>query len=118
MLKMANQAATRGREVCGLIVNVGCCIKLAQVRNVGKKYGGFMFLPKDVRAVIQAAHLLESEIVGTFHSHPFSGAVPSKADIENAVNDSLMLIISIPDHQTKLWRIHDLRADELKYVLK
>ncbi len=81
------------RETGGLIVDNEYFLDLVECKNKSRKSGSFAFYFREVREKVKAAEALGYEVVGTFHSHPFWVAKPGASDIENAVDDSLMLII-------------------------
>jgi len=72
----------------------------------------------EVRKLVKAAELLGHSVVGTFHSHPFSYAIPGENDIKDAEEDSLMLIFDCDLRNARLWHIHKRRAIELKFKIK
>lgn len=106
---------TAGAEICGLIIDTGCHHSFVSTRNVSPQLGNFILSRPDVRRIVAAAKILGQEIVGTFHSHPVGIATPSKTDIENAVNDSLMFIFDCTDRTGYLWKIKDGRARSISF---
>jgi proteasome lid subunit RPN8/RPN11 len=114
-LKLAVKSSkTEGREICGLLLSNGYCLELVLTQNKTKRPGGFSFYSREVLKIERAAPFLNYRIVGTFHSHPWSSAVPGKSDIEYAEDDSLMLIISCWDKEANLWRIYNRKAHQVK----
>ena len=106
-----------GAEICGLIVDTGCHLSLIRVRNVSKRAGSFAFSRPEVRRIVAASKILDQVIVGTFHSHPVGIATPGKTDIENAVDDSLMLIIDCTSKKGSLWRVRSGKARQVAFEL-
>src|SRR5512138_2697259 len=91
--KEARDAAkANGAEICGLILYNGHQCELVQVRNKAKRGGGFAFYYSEVRCIQKIAEVCQHEIVGTFHSHPVGLPQPGKTDLQNAVENSIMLI--------------------------
>jgi proteasome lid subunit RPN8/RPN11 len=107
---------TDGSEICGLIIDTGCHLSFVTTRNVSSRAGGFALSRPDVRRIAAAVKLLGQEIVGTFHSHPVGIAKPGKADIEHAVDDSLMFIFDCTAKRGGLWRIKSGRACPLPFA--
>ena len=101
-----------GSEISGLLIHNGHFIEVLETNNVREEGGHFCFDEKQIKVIKRAAKELGHEIVGTFHSHPAYFAEPGEADIEEAVDDSLMLIIDCMDSKARLWRIKDGRAKE------
>jgi proteasome lid subunit RPN8/RPN11 len=110
-------AKENGSEICGLLVDNGYFIEIIQTRNRIKRGGGYAFYTNEVKSIHAAAKKLGHQIVGTFHSHPLYIASPSESDIENAVDDSIMLIIDVLDKKTGLWHIKNLKKRELGLTL-
>lgn len=61
--------------------------------------------------------MLGLEVVGTFHSHPFSSAQPGRTDIKGADAGSLMLIFDCTIRDVRLWRIQNGRAYAVGFEL-
>ena len=119
--KMINEAVSsagqNGREICGLLVDNGYFIELIQVNNKIKEGGGFAFYVNEIRFLQKAVNKIDHEIIGTFHSHPEYIAEPSDGDIQNALDDSLMLIIDVMDKEVELWHIKDHRKKKKQFEL-
>jgi len=107
--------AGHDREICGLILDNGYFLDFVLLRNRDKNIGKFSFYAREVKKIKQASKLLDIKIIGTFHSHPWSSADPSKSDIKNALEDSLLMIFSVPDKTAKLWYIKDNEATLVSY---
>jgi proteasome lid subunit RPN8/RPN11 len=104
-----------GKEICGLIVDTGYHLSFVLIRNTSSRVGSFVLSRFDVRRVAAATKVLGQEIVGTFHSHPVAPAKPSKSDIQNAVDDSLMFIFDCIGKEGRLWRIKRRKANPLTF---
>ena len=107
--------AKKDREICGLLIDNGFCFDMLVVPNKSKSIGSFAFDETAVKRIKRAVQLTGNEIIGTFHSHPWSPAKPSKSDIENTLDDSLMMIISVSDQSAKLWYIKNGMASSIQY---
>lgn len=110
-------AKDNGREICGLLLDNGHFLEMIPIKNKVKTGGGFQFEIGGVRSVIKAAKIFDYEVVGTYHSHPAFFAKPSESDIENAVDDSLMLVIDVHARQAELWKIRRKKAEKVRFQL-
>lgn len=61
---------------------------------------------------MKATSKLGIEIVGTFHSHPISEAIPGPNDVKYALDDSLMLIFDCIGNEGQLWHIKNGRCSK------
>jgi len=107
-------AEPAGREICGLLVDNGTLLELVPMKNKSKAPGSFQLSWKKIKRAERAARRLGHRVVGTFHSHPASPAVPGPSDLEYACGD-LMLIIACWDPDAKLWVIRKGKAEEVPY---
>jgi proteasome lid subunit RPN8/RPN11 len=103
------------KEVCGFLIWNGFVIKLIPTENRIKQPCAFGFYSKETYAIERSAKVLQSEIVGTFHSHPLPGAFPGRSEIQTAPDDSLMLIADIEYRELRLWRIKNLNPIPLRF---
>ena len=71
----------------------------------------------EVKELEKITKKLGIQIVGTFHSHPVSEAVPGPNDVKYAENDSLMLIFDCVGNEGRLWHVKDGRYREKKMEL-
>ncbi len=115
LIRRARQVARDDdNEIAGLLIHNGHFIEVLETKSIREKGGHFCFDEKQIKAIKKVVKELGHEIVGTFHSHPAYFAKPGKVDVENAVDDSLMLIVDCMDGKTQLWRIKDGRAKKAK----
>jgi len=106
-----------GREICGLLVRTGRVTHLLPIRNAARRRGRFVLARRQVLRALDAAPTLEAEVVGTYHSHPFSHAVPGPGDLRGAVEGQAMLIIDCCERDVRLWRIAHGRARALRFAV-
>jgi len=104
-----------GREICGLILDNGSLLELLALKNKSQAPGSFELSWKDFKRAEQAARCLGHQVVGTFHSHPVSSAVPGPSDIQSATTGELMLIIGCWEKEAMLWRIRKGKAKKLPF---
>ena len=84
-------------ECCGLLVGRVRDIRQAvRARNLASGLNRFLIDPKDHLDAAREARRQGREIVGFYHSHPRSPAVPSETDLtEASYPDQLHLIVSL-----------------------
>ena len=98
-------------ECCGLLVGTAACIKSAHpARNLRRSATRYLVDPADHFAVIRSARQAGLTVVGAYHSHPASPALPSPRDEREATDaDFLYLIVSLVTTQTEAFRLVDGR---------
>ena len=102
---------SRQGEVCGLIVSDdGVRLRLVFLPNRASRPGQFLIKGLDYDSAKERVTRQGEDIVGTFHSHPISEAIPGARDIKNAVPGSLMLIYDVCGREVKLWEIRKSRS--------
>jgi len=93
-------------EVCGLILSEdGERINLAYLPNETLRPGGWLFGQQSYESARRRAKGQGMKILGTFHSHPISEAIPGPRDIKTAKAGSLMLIYDVCGRKARLWKI-------------
>jgi len=115
-LSEARAHAKENREICGLLVDTGIHISLVRVRNVARRHCGFNLSVQDVRRIERAVKVLGQEIIGTFHSHPYSDDSPGESDIAGTLDDSLMFVFDCIGRTGSLWKIKNGKAKKLKFA--
>jgi proteasome lid subunit RPN8/RPN11 len=121
--KLAEDGQKSGQqEVCGLILSQdGFRLKLAFLRNQASGPGEFLIRRTVYKSAVDRAKRDGETVLGTFHSHPVSEAVPGHGDIKRAISGSLMLIYDVCGRKVKLWRVrkkkNGLGATELTLQL-
>jgi proteasome lid subunit RPN8/RPN11 len=84
-------------ECCGLLLGTAARIDLALPgRNVLASPTRFELDPADHFAGIRRARELGVEVVGAYHSHPASAAVPSPRDLAEASYPDFVYLIASP----------------------
>ena len=112
-----SKARSRQREIAGIMLDHGGVVGLLELHNVSRRRGRFDIRVADIRAKRAAARELGSSVVGYFHSHIVSSAVPSPGDLAEAPSGQLMLIIDTISREARLWRVHRGRAYAVGYTL-
>jgi [CysO sulfur-carrier protein]-S-L-cysteine hydrolase len=97
-------------ECCGLLLGApGVIEEAVRTRNLRRSRTAYLVDPADHFALIRRARKEGRTIVGAYHSHPRSPAVPSPLDLQEAqYPEFLYVIVSLADP-----RAPDLRGYRL-----
>lgn len=114
-LREARRCAPELIEVCGLIVDVGPCLRLSPTRNVSRRRGSYVACSPDAGRIVRGADAIGGEVIGSYHSHPLGDPEPSRGDIDGTINRSLMLILQGFRRSARLWWIQDGRERRVQY---
>lgn len=84
-------------ECCGLLIGKGDAVSDAHpARNSVASQTRFTINPADHFVAVRKARAAALDVVGAYHSHPASAALPSASDIAEASEGApLMLIVSL-----------------------
>jgi proteasome lid subunit RPN8/RPN11 len=84
-------------ECCGLLVGAGNAVDRAvPTRNAAQSRTRYLVDPSDHFALIRELRGTAHDIIGAYHSHPSSPAIPSPTDIAGAWGaDFLYVIVSL-----------------------
>jgi proteasome lid subunit RPN8/RPN11 len=108
------------RECCGLLVGKAPAITEAvAARNIAAVQTRFRVDPQDHISTLRAARRRGLEILGFYHSHPQTAAVPSETDrAEASYPDHLYLIVSLAEEpaHARLFRLVDGNFLEVRFV--
>jgi proteasome lid subunit RPN8/RPN11 len=105
LLQHAREEAPR--ECCGLLVGKGdSVVESVRARNLDAKATRYLIDPEDHFGAIRAARRDGLEVIGAYHSHPSSAAVPSPTDVAeaNSGSDFLYVIVSLVDDDVRAYR--------------
>jgi proteasome lid subunit RPN8/RPN11 len=107
----AHAVAEAPRECCGLLVGTdGHVDESVRTGNLEAGVTRFLVDPAAHFALMKRLRGTGREIVGAYHSHPRSEAVPSTTDIAEAVSgDFLCVIVSLIDPDRPVTRAYHLR---------
>ena len=113
---------TAPRECCGLLVGTDALVdESVRTSNLEPGVNRFLVDPAGHFALIKRLRGTGREIVGAYHSHPRSEAVPSASDLAEAVSAAfLYVIVSLVDPDRPVARAYRLLNDgaaELDIVL-
>ena len=91
-------------EVCGaLLANDERVLQFYLMTNRAGRPGAWALDRRDLLAVRRAVSATEWHVVGTFHSHPISEAIPGARDFESLAVRQLQLIHDVCGRQSRLW---------------
>jgi proteasome lid subunit RPN8/RPN11 len=107
---LAHARAEAPRECCGLLVGKQDSVaRSVRARNLEAKATRYLIDPDDHFGAIRAARAEDREVIGAYHSHPSSAAVPSPTDIAeaNSGSDFLYVIVSLVNDDVQVYRIEE-----------
>jgi proteasome lid subunit RPN8/RPN11 len=117
---IAHARAEAPRECCGLLVGQAASISEAvAARNLAAEATRFLIDPQDHINVMRAVRGRGLRIVGFYHSHPHTIAVPSPTDrAEASYPDHLYLIVSLAAEPAdlRLFRLAHGNFLEVRFV--
>jgi proteasome lid subunit RPN8/RPN11 len=84
-------------ECCGLLIGKGSAVSECHpARNKVASHNRFQINPADHFVAIRKARAAGLEVIGAYHSHPASSALPSASDLAEASEGApVMLIVSL-----------------------
>ena len=102
-------ARTAPQECCGLLIGVDGEVRAHhEATNTAERpEARFTVDPRDHFAAIRRAREEGLDVVGAYHSHPASPAVPSETDRAEAFADFLFVIVSLaaPEPDIRAWQL-------------
>ena len=101
---------TAPRECCGLLVGSGdSVVRAVRAANLDAEPTRYSIDPADHFRAIRGARADGLEVVGAYHSHPATAAIPSATDIAEATSgaDFVYLIVSLVDEDVRAYRIDE-----------
>jgi proteasome lid subunit RPN8/RPN11 len=117
---VAHARAEAPRECCGLLIGAGTAVtEAAPARNIADRPTRFLIDPQDHVDAIRRARARGLEVLGFYHSHPHSPAIPSATDVEEATYPNHLYLIVGLEHQTpeiRCFRLTDGNFLELAFV--
>ena len=84
-------------ECCGLLIGTpGKISRVARARNRQASPTRYLIEPEDHFGALRAARAVNLAVVGAYHSHPASAAVPSETDLaEGTYPEFVYVIVSL-----------------------
>jgi proteasome lid subunit RPN8/RPN11 len=115
---LAHARAEAPLECCGLLLGTSEVVEEAlRAANLRQSTIAYLVDPADHFAAIRRARAEGRSVVGTYHSHPRSRAVPSPTDVREALyREFVYLIVSLANPRTPDVRGYRLGAEEFVEV--
>jgi [CysO sulfur-carrier protein]-S-L-cysteine hydrolase len=114
---VAHARAEAPIECCGLLLGTPALVEDAyRAANLRQSPTTYLVDPADHFAAIRRARAEGRRVVGAYHSHPRSAAIPSPTDRREAHPDFVYVIVSLADPRTPDVRGYRLWAEELVEV--
>ncbi len=115
---LAHARADAPRECCGLVIGTTDRLEAAlPARNLSGSPARFRIDPHDHFAALRTARGRGLSVVAAYHSHPASPAVPSRRDLAEAEDPSLLhLIASVCDHEVRAYRLEAGNFEPIELV--
>jgi proteasome lid subunit RPN8/RPN11 len=108
------------RECCGLLVGKGDdVVEAVATRNLAESADRFVIAPHDHIAAMRAARERGLNVVGFYHSHTHSPALPSERDLAEATYAGyLYAIVSLAaaEAHIKMFMLSDGRFEDVSSV--
>jgi proteasome lid subunit RPN8/RPN11 len=93
------------RECCGLLIGQpGLVERIAPAANVRASEVSYLIDPRDHFAAIRAARAEGLSVIGGYHSHPRSEALPSATDLAESAGEEFLYVIAAPAFRDG-WRL-------------
>lgn len=84
-------------ECCGLLVGQpGLVERVVPATNVRASEVSYLIDPRDHFAAIRAARTEGLGVIGGYHSHPRSEALPSPTDLAESAGEEFLYVIAAP----------------------
>jgi len=98
-------------EVCGFLVSDSLGrLRLWFVKNQSNRPYEYSIDRRVARSVSRLVARQNLRVLGTFHSHPISTAVPSTGDLKRGFLKGIELIYDVCGRRPRLWRVRKLHG--------
>ena len=110
-------------ECCGLLVGaLGDIQWTVRARNLDATPGRYLIDPEDHFEAMRRARRAGLAVIGAYHSHPASAAVPSAADRAEASDPEFLYVIVSPaagtgEADVRAYRLSEGNLDPVELVL-
>ena len=124
LVEMTLHAEGTSEECCGFLLGhegrsiVTCTIPTTNVARDPGEY--FVIDPLAYLRAEQYAATSNLELIGIYHSHPNSAAIPSETDRTNALQNLSYVILSLDDQQCtgiRSWRLNSSEHFEEELII-
>ncbi|MGH9312110.1 MAG: Mov34/MPN/PAD-1 family protein [Vicinamibacterales bacterium] len=104
------------RECCGLLVGQpGLVERIVPATNVRASETSYLIDPRDHFVAIRAARAEGLSVIGGYHSHPRSQALPSATDLAESAGQDFLYVIAAPAARGG-WRLGAFFIDTRNFV--
>jgi proteasome lid subunit RPN8/RPN11 len=112
----AHARDTAPEECCGLLLGTADRIDASvRARNIADdRQRRFLIDPRDHFAAVRRGRTLGLDVVGAYHSHPASPAIPSDTDRAEAFEAFVFVIVG--SMETRAWRLSSGNFTEVPLV--
>ena len=94
------------REVCGMLTSdENGQLELRFLTNRSQRAGHCLIARADYLKNREAIRQMGKRVLGTFHSHPISEAIPGPGDLKGIALNSFCLIYDVCGREPRLWKI-------------
>jgi proteasome lid subunit RPN8/RPN11 len=106
---LAHAGEDAPREACGLLVGRADAVHRAvRARNLARQDSRYEVAAEDHFAAVRAARAEGLEVIGAYHSHPATAAVPSETDRDDGFAGFVFVIASrLPSPHLRVWELVD-----------
>jgi proteasome lid subunit RPN8/RPN11 len=102
-------------EADGDVVRIAETIQIENVFAEAEQYHRYAMTPQDWMRLEDAADQRGQTLVGYYHSHPDSPAIPSVYDRDHALPNFVYIITSVQQGQAVEMKVWHLRADRSQF---
>jgi proteasome lid subunit RPN8/RPN11 len=119
--RMLHQRAYRAQqkdqsEVCGVVlVGADQRLRLHFLRNQSSESWSFEISNVDIKDAREKAGLNGERLIGLFHSHIASEAIPSSGDLAKTPMRYLQLIYDICGRNVRMWRVKKVNGEKVTF---
>ena len=103
-------------EVCGVVfAGANNKLRLHFLRNLSPESWSFEISNTDIKDAREKAIQNGERVIGLFHSHIASEAIPSPGDIVKSPMSYLQLIYDICGRNVRMWRIKKVDGEKMSF---
>ncbi len=102
-------------EACGILAGRnGCAVRLYRASNADRSCVSYRLEPEEQYRIFMDIEKEGLEMLGIYHSHPTSPAVPSETDLKQAYYpEAIYLVVSLADPELPQVRAFRIVDDEV-----
>jgi len=113
---LAHARGEAPKECCGFLIGKdGLVERAVPATNVRASETSYLIDPAEHFAAIRAARGTSEDVIGAYHSHPRSAALPSPTDLAESVGAGFLYLIAAPAARGG-WRIGAFHLGERNFI--